>query len=160
MGFFSKFKEKKGEQLLALFMPLEGNVVIQEDINDQMFSSGVMGQCVGVKSVKEIDTVLSPISGEVTMIFPTKHAVALKSQLGIELLIHIGIDTVELNGEGFYSHVKLGDKVKRGDKLITVDFKKISELDYDTTTIIVVTNSSKFKSVNINKDSKNWKILL
>ena len=97
--------------------------------------------------VPEADTVYAPEDAEIAMVFDTKHAVGLVTKDGVEILIHIGIDTVELNGEGFTAHVKAGDKVQKGDKLVTFDRKKIAEKGYDTTIAVLVTNADQFDKV-------------
>lgn len=122
-----------------------GKVIPLEEMKDDAFASGGMG--LGAAVVPEEDTVYAPDDAEVVMVFDTKHAVGLMTKDGAELLIHIGIDTVQLNGEGFTAYVKTGDSVKKGEKLIRFDRKKIAEQGYDTTIAVLVTNSDDYKKV-------------
>lgn len=144
-----KIKEsEKNEEVLKqeIFVsPVKGNVVPLDKVNDEVFSSGAAGKGVGIKPID--GKVYAPADGEVTMVFETGHAIALTTASNSELLIHIGIDTVELNGEGFKKHVKKGDKVKKGDLLISFDPKIIEEKGYDDTVILLVTNSDQFLDV-------------
>lgn len=89
----------------------------------------------------------APFSGTVETVFPTKHAIGLKSDDGVELLIHVGLDTVELKGEHYTTHVNQGDKVKQGDLLLEADLDAIKQAGYDTTTVLVVTNTKDFVDV-------------
>lgn len=94
---------------------------------------------------------VSPVNGEITACFPTGHAYGITTKDGLELLIHIGINTVELNGYGFNSKVNVGDKVSMGTVLAEVDLEKAKKSGYDMTTMIIVTNSDKFKEINVDK---------
>lgn len=116
-----------------------------EQVNDSAFSGKMMGE--GITIIPEEDTLTAPFDGEVTALFPTKHAIGLTSENGIELLIHVGIDTVELAGQHFTAFVESGDKVKKGQKILSVDFAKVKEAGYDITTPIVVTNTDSFIDV-------------
>ena len=126
--------------------PVDGQVKDLGDVNDQVFSTKLMGD--GAAIVPSDGTVYSPVDGEVTVAYDTKHAYGLKSKDGAEVLIHIGIDTVNLKGEGFESFVKQGQTVKAGDKLGTVDLAKVKAEGYDTTVMVVVTNTNNYASVN------------
>lgn len=90
---------------------------------------------------------LHPEDAEVVMVFDTKHAIGLTTTEGVEMLIHIGIDTVQLNGAGFTAHVKAGDHVKKGDRLITFDKEKIAAEGYDLTTAVLVTNADQYEKI-------------
>lgn len=125
--------------------PVEGEVIPLEEMKDEGFASGSMGP--GAAVVPEADTVYAPEDAEIAMVFDTKHAVGFVTKDGVEILIHIGIDTVELNGEGFTAHVKAGDKVKKGDKLVTFDKAMLVEKGYDTTIAVLVTNADQFDRV-------------
>lgn len=125
--------------------PVEGNVIPLEKMKDEGFASGSMGP--GAAVVPEADTVYAPEDAEIAMVFDTKHAIGLTTKDGVEILIHIGIDTVELNGEGFTAHVSAGDQVKKGDKLVTFDRKAIAEKGYDTTIAVLVTNADQYGKV-------------
>ncbi|ASR42016.1 sucrose-specific PTS transporter subunit IIBC [Ligilactobacillus agilis] len=126
--------------------PVDGQVKDLGDVNDQVFSTKLMGD--GAAIVPSDGTVYSPVDGQVTVAYETKHAYGLKSKDGAEVLIHIGIDTVNLKGEGFESFVKQGQTVKVGDKLGTVDLAKVKAEGYDTTVMVVVTNTNNYASVN------------
>ena len=126
--------------------PIVGDVVALSNVNDPVFSSGAMGQGVAVKPSE--DVVYAPADAEVTIVFPTGHAYGLRTANGAEILIHVGIDTVSMNGEGFNHKVAQGDKVKAGDVLGTFDSAKIAAAGLDNTTMVIVTNTADFASVN------------
>ena len=126
--------------------PIVGDVVALADVNDPVFSSGAMGQGIAVKPSQ--DVVYAPADAEVTIVFPTGHAYGLRTANGAEILIHVGIDTVSMNGEGFNHKVAQGDKVKAGDVLGTFDSAKIATAGLDNTTMVIVTNTADFASVN------------
>ena len=130
----------------TLVTPIVGDVVALADVNDPVFSSGAMGQGIAVKPSQ--DVVYAPADAEVTIVFPTGHAYGLKTANGAEILIHVGIDTVSMNGEGFDQKVAQGDKVKAGDVLGTFDSAKIAAAGLDNTTMVIVTNTADFASVN------------
>lgn len=122
-----------------------GKLVKLSEINDKAFSSGALGNGVGI--IADNNLVVSPVDGEVACVFPTKHAFGLKTESGVELLIHIGIDTVELEGKHFTTMVNQGDKVKLGQPLVQVDFDKVKEEGFDPTIIMVVTNTQDYLDV-------------
>ena len=126
--------------------PIVGDVVALSNVNDPVFSSGAMGQGIAVKPSE--DVVYAPADAEVTIVFPTGHAYGLRTANGAEILIHVGIDTVSMNGEGFNHKVAQGDKVKAGDVLGTFDSAKIAAVGLDNTTMVIVTNTADFASVN------------
>ena len=126
--------------------PIVGDVVALSNVNDPVFSSGAMGQGIAVKPSE--DVVYAPADAEVTIVFPTGHAYGLRTANGAEILIHVGIDTVSMNGEGFNHKVAQGDKVKAGDVLGTFDSAKIATAGLDNTTMVIVTNTADFASVN------------
>ena len=122
-----------------------GKLVKLSEINDKAFSSGALGSGVGI--IADNNLVVAPVDGEVICVFPTKHAFGLKTESGVELLIHIGIDTVELEGKHFTTMVNQGDKVKIGQPLVQVDFDKVKEEGFDPTIIMVVTNTQDYLDV-------------
>ena len=126
--------------------PIVGDVVALSNVNDPVFSSGAMGQGIAVKPSQ--DVVYAPADAEVTIVFPTGHAYGLRTANGAEILIHVGIDTVSMNGEGFNHKVAQGDKVKAGDVLGTFDSAKIAAAGLDNATMVIVTNTADFASVN------------
>ncbi|HFI0213694.1 TPA: glucose PTS transporter subunit IIA [Streptococcus suis] len=129
----------------TLVSPLSGNVVALENVNDPVFSSGAMGKGLAVKPTEGV--VYAPADAEVTIAFETGHAYGLKTASGAEILIHIGIDTVSMNGNGFEKLVAAGDKVKAGTPLAKFDAAKIAEAGLDDTTMIIVTNTADFTEV-------------
>lgn len=129
-----------------------GKLVKLSEINDKAFSSGALGSGVGI--IADNNLVVAPVDGEVVCVFPTKHAFGLKTESGVELLIHIGIDTVELEGKHFTTMVNQGDKVKIGQPLVQVDFDKVKEEGFDPTIIMVVTNTQDYLDViPVSKDA-------
>ncbi|HFR3342076.1 TPA: sucrose-specific PTS transporter subunit IIBC [Streptococcus suis] len=129
----------------TLVSPLSGEVVALENVNDPVFSSGAMGKGLAVKPTEGV--VYAPADAEVTIAFETGHAYGLKTATGAEILIHIGIDTVSMNGNGFEKLVAAGDKVKAGTPLAKFDAAKIAEAGLDDTTMIIVTNTADFTEV-------------
>ena len=129
----------------TLVTPIVGDVVALADVNDPVFSSGAMGQGIAVKPSQGV--VYAPANAEVSIAFPTGHAFGLKTADGAEVLIHVGIDTVTMNGEGFEAKVAQGDKVKAGDVLGTFDSNKIAAAGLDDTTMVIVTNTADYASV-------------
>ena len=125
--------------------PIVGDVVALADVNDPIFSSGAMGQGIAVKPSQGV--VYAPADAEVSIAFATGHAYGLKTANGAEILIHVGIDTVTMNGEGFEQKVSQGDKVKAGDVLGTFDSSKIAAAGLDDTTMVIVTNTADYASV-------------
>lgn len=130
----------------TLVSPLSGDVVALENVNDPVFSSGAMGKGLAVKPTEGV--VYAPADAEVTIAFETGHAYGLKTASGAEILIHIGIDTVSMNGNGFEKLVAAGDKVKAGDAIAKFDAAKIAEAGLDDTTMIIVTNTADFAEVS------------
>ena len=125
--------------------PIVGDVVALADVNDPVFSSGAMGQGIAVKPSQGV--VYAPADAEVSIAFATGHAYGLKTANGAEILIHVGIDTVTMNGEGFEQKIAQGDKVKAGDILGTFDSNKIAAAGLDDTTMVIVTNTADYASV-------------
>ncbi|WP_373110775.1 sucrose-specific PTS transporter subunit IIBC [Streptococcus anginosus] len=129
----------------TIVSPIVGQMVDLKDVNDPVFSSGAMGQGVAVKPSEGV--VYAPADAEVTIAFATGHAYGLKTTKGAEILIHVGIDTVSMNGDGFDQKVAQGDKVKAGDVLGTFDAAKIAAAGLDDTTMVIVTNTADYASV-------------
>ena len=129
----------------TIISPIVGSTVALADVNDPVFSSGAMGQGIAIKPTEGV--VYAPADAEVTIAFATGHAYGLKTANGAEILIHVGIDTVSMNGEGFDQKVAQGDKVKAGDVLGTFDAAKIAAAGLEDTTMVIVTNTADFASV-------------
>lgn len=125
--------------------PLKGEVVSLETVRDEVFSSGAMGK--GIAIMPSEGTVYAPFDGEIVTVYPSKHAIGLRSDTGVEVLIHIGLDTVKLNGKYFETLVTDGQKVKEGDSLVRFDMDAIAREGYDTITPIIVTNTDHYLDV-------------
>lgn len=130
---------------LVINSPITGEMLDLSEVKDEAFSSGMLGY--GVAFEPSEGKVVAPFNGTVVTLFPTKHAIGLVSENGVELLIHIGLNTVELNGKYFEAHVQQGDKVVQGQTLITFDLEKVKEAGYVTQIPVVVTNTTTFKEV-------------
>ncbi len=145
-------KETKGEtkdgsmlRKTEIASPIKGQVLKLSDIKDEAFASGVLGR--GAAILPEEGSVYAPADGEITALFPTLHALGMKTEEGAELLIHIGLDTVQLNGEGFEAHIQNGDKVKKGQLLITFDKELLEGKGYCLETPVLITNSDDYLEV-------------
>ncbi|MFK9090197.1 PTS glucose transporter subunit IIA [Bacillus salipaludis] len=128
---FGLFKRKKTE----VFSPVDGKIVNIEQVNDPVFSSKAMGE--GMAFLPTSEKIFSPIDGEVINIFPTKHAILLKTQSNLDVLLHVGINTVELNGKGFEILVKEGQQVTKKTELLKIDFQVLEEAEKENTIILV-----------------------
>lgn len=138
----SVLNSKKSE----VVAPLKGNIIPLNQVNDEVFSTGIMGNGIAIQP--QIGEVRAPFNGTIVTVFPTKHAIGLLSETGVELLIHVGLDTVNLNGKHFETNVKINDKVKTGDLLETFDLNAIKNEGYDTTVPIIITNSTIFTKIS------------
>lgn len=138
---------KKREVLVA---PISGNTIDLAEVPDQVFAEKVAGDGVGIDSTGDI--VMAPADGVVALIFDTNHAFAMILENGIEVLVHIGIDTVELNGMGFKRLIGEGVKVKAGEHIIEIDRKVIKAKGYSLDTLVLITNPDKLKSIKYNTD--------
>ena len=145
----------------TIFSPLSGVVILLKNTPDETFASGLLGD--GVAIIPSIGEVYAPFDGEVASFFKTGHALGLLSEKGIELFIHVGIDTVKLDGMYFSPKVKVGDKFKTGDLLLTFDRKKILEAGYDLTTPVIVSNTDDYSSITgleLNKSMSSGSALI
>ena len=136
----------------TVYAPMTGTVKELSEIADEVFSSGMLGKGIAIEPTN--GQVNSPVDGIVTTVFPTKHAIGVTSDEGVEILIHIGMDTVEMNGEGFESFVKQNERVKKGDLMIRVDLDKIKAAGLSSITPVVVTNSTTYKDISIVASNK------
>jgi len=132
---------------IRLDSPLEGELIPLSDVQDPVFGSGAMGRGAAVKNPK--GKVFAPFDGEITVFFETKHAIGMKSKDGVEILIHVGMDTVKLKGEHFTAKAAQGDTVKKGQLLLEFDPEAIKAAGYETTTPVVVTNAAEFGDITI-----------
>ena len=132
---------------LLLESPLEGELIALKEVNDPAFAGELMGRGAAVKNPQ--GKVRAPFDGEVTVLFPTKHAIGLHSTAGVDLLVHVGLDTVNLEGKHFTAHVEQGAAIKKGDLLIEFDEAAIRAAGYDMTTPVVVTNTADYGRIEI-----------
>ncbi|MGL5378926.1 beta-glucoside-specific PTS transporter subunit IIABC [Clostridium sp.] len=130
---------------VEIVSPLMGELVQLSEVNDDVFSSGLLGK--GVAIIPSEGKVVAPVSGEISAVLDSKHAVGITSDTGIEMLIHVGIDTVNLQGKHYKANVKIGDRVNVGDLLIEFEMEKIKELGYEVITPVLIVNSDKFTEV-------------
>ncbi|MBM0272816.1 beta-glucoside-specific PTS transporter subunit IIABC [Streptococcus suis] len=144
-----ELKEIKQEIIAS---PLIGKVVKLEDVPDAVFASGAMGKGIAIDPLDGI--LVSPAKAEVTLVFPTKHAIGLRTENGAELLIHIGMDTVSLAGKGFESFVQVGDRVEAGQKLLEFDLHQIKAADLPVITPIIVTNTADYEDILVTQESQ------
>jgi PTS system glucose-specific IIA component len=140
---FSLFSRDKSISILA---PMTGDIIEITQVEDEVFSERMVGDGVAIEPREGI--VVSPVQGRIVQIFPTKHALGIETEDGLEILIHIGLDTVELKGEGFKSYVKVGDEVKVGDKLLEVDLDFIRKSGRSTVSPIIITNMDIVKNIS------------
>ena len=137
---------------LSVNSPVEGKTIPLTQVSDEVFASGVLGKGIAVQPAS--GKILAPADATVSMIYPTLHAIGLILDSGIEMMIHIGIDTVKLNGKYFEKHVQDGGHVKKGQLLVSFDMQKIEQAGYDLTTTVVVTNSKNYAAIgSTNKDN-------
>lgn len=143
---FEDVKDETGDMITS---PVQGEVIPLQEVKDAAFASKTMGD--GFAVIPSQGKVYAPFDGKVELVFPTKHALGLKRTDGLELLIHVGFDTVNLKGKYFQSFVKQGDYVKKGTLLLEFDKNEIEKLGFDTTTAVVVTNSSNYNTIDLKK---------
>lgn len=145
---FNFFKKEE----FKVVSPLSGKCINISEVPDKVFSAKLMGD--GFAIIPNNNVVVAPVSGDAESVFPTKHAVGIKTKEGIEVIIHVGIDTVELNGEGFKTFISQGDKVKAGQPIIQFDKDVIEEKGYNLTTMVVF-SAGYDKEINLDKENKD-----
>jgi sugar PTS system EIIA component len=145
--FKNLFKNKKIESETTILQPLEGEIVPLDVVPDPVFSQKMIGD--GFAIIPTNGSVVSPVDGEVISVFPTKHAVSIKSNGGREILIHVGLETVGLNGEGFTAFVSDGQNVQKGQKLLEADFQFIKDKVPSIITPVIFTNLAESERVVI-----------
>ncbi len=157
MGFLKNLfgaEIPKDEKFVAtekniVYAPLDGTLIPLKEINDGVFSEKILGQGCGIwPGATQVN---APSDGIISQVADTKHAVGIQSNDGLEILIHVGLDTVEMNGKGFTTYVHVGDHVKCGQKLLSFDKKAIADAGYKDVVVIVVTNSDDYQSVELIK---------
>lgn len=140
-----QFLKKKGNDGIVIAAPMKGKAVALSEVNDPTFSEGLLGK--GIAIIPSEGKVYAPVGGEIGLVFDTRHAVSMTGDEGMEVLIHVGLDTVNLKGEGYEAHVSAGDKVKKGDLLLSVDLDKVKEAGYDTITPVIICNTDDYADV-------------
>ena len=134
----------------TIYAPAKGEVIALSKVKDDTFAGEVLGKGVAVQL--EDGKIYAPFDATITTVFDTRHAIGMTNKDGIEVLIHVGINTVMLNGEGYECHVAEGDVVKAGTLLLDVDLEKIKSKGYDTTTPVIVTNTDEFAAITVLKN--------
>ena len=129
----------------TVLIPVNGTVIPLDEVEDKVFASGAMGESIAVEPSN--GQVLAPVSGKVIAPPKSGHAVGIKSAGGVETLVHVGIDTVQMDGEGFTPHVTVGDHVQAGQPIVDVDLDAVAKAGYKATTLLIVTNSKKLSTV-------------
>lgn len=142
MGFFDSLFKKGG---ISVGSPMKGECVVLSEVSDPTFGEGIIGPGVAIRP--EAGEVYAPVDGVVSTLFPTGHAVAITSSDGVEILIHVGLDTVKLNGEFFDIRATQDQQVKKGDLLVVTDIEKIRAAGYDVITPVVICNGTDFAEV-------------
>lgn len=146
-------KEETDDRVLLINSPVEGRVKPLSELEDDTFAKELIGKGIAISPVS--DDIYSPVNGVITSLFPTKHAIGIQADNGLEILIHVGIDTVNLNGECFESNIKQGDKISKGQKILTFNREEIQNKGYSTDVIVVITNSNNYLDVFPNTKVEN-----
>lgn len=154
MGFFDKLKGKGAPALdpMTVYAPLSGTAIPLEQVPDPVFSQGVLGPGCGIEP--ENGMVYAPFHGTVTQLADTRHAIGITSTDGIEVLIHVGIDTVDMNGKGFSAKVSEGKSVRKGDLLLEFSLSEIRAAGHPATTVILVTNADEVGTPRLTASGK------
>ena len=154
MGLFDRFKKNsagsgpaKVEWPVIVAAGTKGKVLKMNEVPDPVFSEGVLGLCCGIEPVE--GKVYAPVDGKVTQVADSKHALGFAGPGEVEILIHVGVDTVDMNGDGFSTQVKVGDTVKKGQLVLTMDMDKIHAAGHPSTVITVITNRDDFTGVDL-----------
>ena len=134
---------EKNAKIISVKAAEDGRTIPIDQVNDQTFAQELLGPGIAIHPSN--GTVVSPIDGTIATVMDTKHAVCIQGEDGLEMIVHAGLDTVELNGKYYEAHVNTGDHVKAGDVLLTFDIEEIAKAGYDVTTPIVITNLSGYK---------------
>ena len=163
-GFFSKLfnkaedkpekaagKEFSAGSEIIVQSPMKGSLIPLSDVKDEVFSQGMMGK--GIAILPDEGKLYSPVTGKVAAVFPTKHAIGIVGSSGVEILIHVGMDTVELNGKYYKLHVKKDDAVRIGELLLEFDMDKIKASGYEVVTPVVITNPMEFSDIVVSNAS-------
>ena len=153
MGLFKNiFGSEKKDEGIEICAPAAGKLVSLSEVSDPTFSEGILGQ--GAAVIPTGNQFFSPVDGTVTTVFPTGHAAAFTSTDGAEVLLHIGLDTVKLNGKHFTVHAEEGQQVKKGDLLLEADLEQIKAEGFDVITPVVVCNTEEFSEIGMARGGK------
>lgn len=144
-------------KIIELLLPVDGKVIPLTEVNDYLFNKKIMGE--GAAVIPSGDFVFSPVDGEINLVYDAKHAIGIKTQEGLQILIHVGIDSVKLEGRGFAAYVKVGDKVTKGEKILFFD-KEFVEKRVSSVTPIVITNPELMEQFDTNYKALKAKDLL
>ncbi|WP_017548976.1 PTS sugar transporter subunit IIA [Salinicoccus carnicancri] len=148
-------KEKDVDKTLEIKSPMNGSYVPLEDIPDPVFAEKMMGEGFGIDPSH--GEVVAPVDGVIMQVFPTNHAIGIKTDNGVEVLIHIGLETVAMEGKGFEGFVSEGDRIEVGDKLVTFDIDLVKEEANSTISPVIITNSDELASFDIQSVSDTVK---
>lgn len=151
MGLFSKIKITKE---IILTSPLQGSIVPLESVPDETFAKKILGDGVAIEPI--VGKLYSSADGVVLSVTDTGHAISIQYDNGADVLMHIGVDTVELKGDGYTPKVKTGDRVKKGEELIAFDIDYIKARGYNLITPVIITNSDEFKSIEVSNGKANF----
>lgn len=157
MGFLAKLIKTVSptepvSREFTLRSPIAGKVITMERIPDEVFSEGILGKCCGIEP--EGGEIFSPCDGVVTQISDTSHAIGIKTDIGADILIHVGIDTFEMNGDGFDVKVKMGDMIEKGQFIMSMDREKIRSAGHPTIVVVAITNSDSFDEIKFTDESE------
>lgn len=159
---FDLFKNKNKNKVAAVddafIMPIEGEIIEITEVEDPVFSEKMMGD--GFAIIPAAGSVVSPVDGEIVSVFPTKHAIGIKSVKGYEFLIHVGLDTVQLDGEGFTALVKDGEKIKVGQEILQFDLEIIKKKASSIVVPVVFTDSTKVSVKKFGKTAQGERDIL
>ncbi|MEH6987290.1 PTS sugar transporter subunit IIA [Cytobacillus firmus] len=143
--FKKLFGKKETVKTIEVKAALTGTAVNLEEVPDPVFAEKMMGDGIAIEPSEGV--VVSPVNGEIVQVFPTKHAIGIRAENGAEILIHIGLETVSMKGEGFETHISEGSKVSEGDKLVTFDLELVKEKAKSTVTPMIITNGDQVASI-------------
>lgn len=151
--FRADYRKKVKKENIEILNPISGNIIDLENVSDEVFSGRILGDGFAIEPID--DKVYSPVDGEIRVIFPTLHAIVIETFEGLEVLIHIGIDTVKLNGEGFKSYVEIGKTVKKGELLVSFNKESILKSGKSLVTPVIITNIDKVEKIENYYGEKN-----
>ena len=147
------YRKKIKKENIEIVNPISGKIIDLEEVSDEVFSGRILGDGFAIEPTD--DKVYSPVDGEVRVVFPTLHAIVIESYEGLEVLIHIGIDTVKLNGQGFKAHIEIGKSVKKGELLVSFNKDIIVENGKSLITPVIITNMEKVEKIDNSFGQKN-----